>query len=53
MSMGSIPIIEKITLTRYRFPFDNVGSYLRFAMGPFYEPGGKGARAALGTRTLG
>ena len=48
--MGSIPIIQKITLTRYRFPFDNVGSDLSFAMGPFYEPGGRGARSVLGIR---
>ena len=48
--MGSIPIIQKITLTRYRFPFNDVGSDLSFAMGAFYEPGGKGARSVLGIR---
>ena len=48
--MGQAPIIQKITLTRYRFPFNDVGSDLSFAMGPFYEPGGKGGRNVLGIR---
>ena len=45
--MGNIPIIQKISLTRYQFPFNDVGKDLSFAMGPFYQPGGKGLRVAL------
>lgn len=48
--MSSTPIIRKIQLTRYRFPFDDVGHDLTFAMGPFYQPGGKGYRTVLGIR---
>ena len=48
--MSSTPVIRKIQLTRYRFPFDDVGHDLSFAMGPFYEPGGKGFRTVLGIR---
>ena len=48
--MGAVPIIRRITLSRYRFPFEGVGRDLSFAMGPFYEPGGKGARSVLGIR---
>ena len=48
--MNGIPMIERIQLTRYRFPFDNVGYDLSFAMGAFYDPGHKGARSALGIR---
>ena len=46
--MNGTPVIERIQLTRYRFPFHNVGYDLSFAMGAFYEPGQKGARTALG-----
>ena len=48
--MNGIPMIERIQLTRYRFPFDDVGYDLSFAMGAFYDPGKKGARSALGIR---
>ena len=48
--MGAVPLIRRISLSRYRFPFENVGRDLSFAMGPFYEPGGNGARAVLGIR---
>ena len=48
--MNPTPIIERIQLTRYRFPFNNVGHDLSFAMGAFYEPGQQGARSALGIR---
>ena len=48
--MNGKPIIEKIQLTRFRIPFDNVGHDLSFAMGPFYEPGSQGGRNVLGIR---
>ena len=48
--MNDTPIIERIQLTRYRFPCNNVGYDLSFAMGAFYEPGRQGARSALGIR---
>ena len=48
--MGNVPIIQKISLTRYQFPFNDVGKDLSFAMGAFYQPGGKGLRVALGIR---
>ena len=48
--MGNVPIIQKISLTRYQFPVENVGKDLSFAMGAFYQPGGRGTRVALGIR---
>ncbi len=48
--MSNTPIIERIQITRYRFPFENVGYDPSFAMGAFYEPGQQGARSALGIR---
>ena len=48
--MSSTPTIRKIQLTRYKFPFDDVGKDLSFAMGAFYEPGSKGERTVLGIR---
>ena len=48
--MGNVPIIQKISLTRYQFPLENVGKDLSFAMGAFYQPGAKGSRVALGIR---
>ena len=48
--MSSKALIRNITLTRYRFPFENVGHDLGFAMGPFYEPGSTGSRTVLGIR---
>jgi hypothetical protein len=49
--MSSTPFIWKIQLTRYSFPFDDVGHDLAFAMGPFYQPGGKGYRDGTIRRT--
>ncbi|MDP6511814.1 MAG: enolase C-terminal domain-like protein [SAR202 cluster bacterium] len=46
--MGKNPIIQSIQLTRYRFPFKDVGHDLAWAMGAFYEPGGQGGRGVLG-----
>ena len=48
--MGNVPIIQKISLTRYRFPVKNIGKDLSFAMGHFYQPGAIGTRVALGIR---
>ena len=48
--MGAAPIIQRIRLTRFRFPFEDVGRDLTFAMGPFYEPGSRGSRSVLGIR---
>jgi len=48
--MSSKALIRSITLTKYRFPFENVGHDLGFAMGPFYEPGSTGSRTVLGIR---
>ena len=48
--MNGNPMIERIQLTRYRFPFNDVGYDLSFAMGAFYDPGQKGVRSALGIR---
>ena len=48
--MSSVPTIRKIQLTKYKFPFNDVGYDLAFAVGPFYQPGGKGSRTALGIR---
>ena len=48
--MNGKPIVQKIQLTRFRIPFDNVGHDLSFAMGPFYEPGSQGGRNVLGIR---
>ena len=48
--MSSKPIIRNIQLTRYDFPFENVGKDLGFAMGAFYEPGSMGSRRVLGIR---
>ena len=48
--MSSTPIIRNIQLTRYDFPFENVGKDLGFAMGAFYEPGSMGSRRVLGIR---
>lgn len=48
--MNGFPIVERIQLTRYRFPFHDVGYDLSFAMGAFYSPGQQGTRSALGIR---
>ena len=48
--MKQIPVIRQIRLSRYRIPFQNIGSDLGFAMGPFYEPGSLGFRPVLGIR---
>ena len=48
--MSSRPIIRKIQLTKYKFPFDDVGYDLSFAVGPFYQPAGRGSRTVLGIR---
>ena len=48
--MSSKALIRSITLTKYRFPFENVGHDLGFAMGPFYEPGSTGSRTVLGIK---
>ena len=48
--MSSKALIRSITQTKYRFPFENVGHDLGFAMGPFYEPGSTGSRTVLGIR---
>ena len=48
--VSSTPTIKKRQLTRYRFPFADVGHDSAFAMGPFYEPGSKGFRSVLGTQ---
>ncbi len=48
--MKQIPVIRQIRLSRYRIPFQNIGSDLGFAMGPFYEPGSLGYRSVLGIR---
>ena len=50
--MGNVPIIQKISLTRYQFPVNDVGKDLSFAMGAFYQPGGKGSRVVLGIQGL-
>ena len=50
IDMGNVPIIQKISLTRYQFPVNDVGKDLSFAMGAFYQPGGKGSRVVLGIR---
>jgi len=49
--MSNTPFIWKIQLTRYSFPFDDVGHDLAFAMGPFYQSGGKGYRNVTIRRT--
>lgn len=48
--MNQSPLITSIQLTRYRFPFRDVGHDLSFAMGAFYEPGSQRFRSALGIR---
>ena len=45
--MSSSPIIRDIRLSRYRFPFDDIGTDL---IGQFYQPGNKGSRSVLGIR---
>ncbi len=47
--MGNVPTIQKIKLTRYQFPFMDVGRDPSF-MSPFYEPGNQGFRSVLGIR---
>ena len=48
--MTRYPIVERIELARYRFPFEDVGYDPVFAAGPFYEPGATIHRSPLGIK---
>ena len=48
--MSKYPVVERIELIRNRFPFEDVGRDLTFAVGPFYEPGSAAFRTVLGIK---
>ena len=48
--MPDYPVIERIEITRYLFPWNDVGDDLNFAVGPFYERGSHRSRRMLGIK---
>ena len=44
------PVITEIQLSQFRFPIQDHGTDLAFAVGPFYEPGSVGYRSVLGVK---
>ncbi|MBT4072970.1 MAG: mandelate racemase, partial [Chloroflexi bacterium] len=48
--MPNYPVIDRIEITRYLFPWHDVGDDLNFAVGPFYEKGSERTRRLLGIK---
>ena len=48
--MPNYPVIDRVEITRYLFPWHDVGDDLSFAVGPFYEKGSQRTRRLLGIK---
>lgn len=48
--MANYPVIDRIEISHYRFPWHDIGDDLNFAVGPFYEKGSQRTRKLLGIR---
>ena len=48
--MSTVPIIERIEISRYRIPTYDLATNVSFAMGQFYQPGAHGFRGRVGIK---